>query len=273
MTLFDCPEPEPVARPTCYLKGCDRPKQRGRSRPYCIEHECTIDECKQRAYNGRCKVHAYCKTEGCTNMRRQVQAGKYCDDHWTSKDYETRGTIPKLAVVGPCVLCHAQVTRSRNLSEGRRPILLCDEHRKLHTWVKRLRNTYNLDDEQIHDLAHDATCWVCRLSLAWRLHGYGNLGRSEHVEVDHDHACRNGCTGERSCGECVRGLTDGDCNRQLGHLERFVRKIGPVRIVEIVASWMTPDQLTQAADVLARSLPPKKTTNMHDDDPPFSRYA
>ena len=38
----------------------------------------------------------------------------------------------------------------------------------------------------------------------------------KHLHVDHDHAC---CTGDKTCGDCVRGLLCGSCNRGLGLLK------------------------------------------------------
>jgi hypothetical protein len=38
--------------------------------------------------------------------------------------------------------------------------------------------------------------------------------------VDHDH---NHCKGDRSCGDCVRGLLCADCNRGLGSFHDCIR--------------------------------------------------
>lgn len=66
-----------------------------------------------------------------------------------------------------------------------------------------LRRRYGLTREQFAALVdkQDGCCGICRSNL------------SDKPCVDHDHAC---CSGEKSCGRCIRGLLCRPCNVLLG---------------------------------------------------------
>jgi hypothetical protein len=218
----------------CQYAGCPNPKSYGHGRYYCHEHECNYDTCYRVVHvDGRCRGHAYCAVEGCNKMRRQVQRTPYCEEHATCINYELRSTAKRLEVSGSCVACCRPVTVSLPRTASRR-LLLCDSHRHLYGKLKRWRSTYNLTDEQITGLLTDPTCRFCRRNLAWRLASFGPPGRAEKVHVDHDHACPNGCSGEGSCGSCVRGLACDECNRRWGVVEVFANDIGDDRLIELL---------------------------------------
>ena len=75
-------------------------------------------------------------------------------------------------------------------------------------WRSSLVRRYNITYEQYNVLLaeQNGVCAVC--------------GKPEFTQrqlcVDHDHSC---CTGDTSCGKCIRGLLCSKCNRGLGLLQ------------------------------------------------------
>lgn len=68
-----------------------------------------------------------------------------------------------------------------------------------------LRRTYNLSMDQFDVMLqeqHDL-CALCFLPFT----------SEDRPYVDHDHAC---CSGNTSCGKCIRGLIHSKCNKVLG---------------------------------------------------------
>lgn len=77
---------------------------------------------------------------------------------------------------------------------------------------KRLR-TYGMTEDQFDKLlaAAEGKCQICRRELT------PDRGRTGYA-IDHDHEC---CSGQQSCGRCVRGLVCQACNWMLGRIDRL----------------------------------------------------
>lgn len=93
----------------------------------------------------------------------------------------------------------------------------------LSTYCKACRSAharawrYGLTPDDLARMVHDQDghCLACPTVLA------------DGFCVDHDHAC---CPGQKTCGECVRGLLCEECNKLLGKIEQ-----DPDRLARLLA--------------------------------------
>jgi hypothetical protein len=95
-----------------------------------------------------------------------------------------------------CKICHAPSSNSTYIKMGAR-------NRNL--WVR-----YKLKKEDYDAilLGQDSKCAICKTDTAGK--------NPQGWNVDHDHKC---CVGEKTCGNCIRGLLCPGCNTRLGILE------------------------------------------------------
>lgn len=110
---------------------------------------------------------------------KEGYAGGRCRAHY---DDRRTGNLP------PCFIPDCEVA---SLATG-----LCQKH-------YRMSKRYNLPTDRIVEMILGG-CRIC--------------GFKADLHVDHDHTCCDfKASSVRSCGECVRGVLCGPCNRGLGH--------------------------------------------------------
>jgi hypothetical protein len=81
-----------------------------------------------------------------------------------------------------------------------------------------LKSYYDMTQEDFDNL-WSAQGGKCPCGVPLSLNGFID---NQGVHIDHDHAC---CPGVVSCGECVRGLLCGPCNRTIGHAQESPRRL------------------------------------------------
>lgn len=106
----------------------------------------------------------------------------------------------------PCQLEYQRLRYAEPLVYKRRQMSreIYKERRKGSSRKWYLKSKYGLTEEQYALMfdKYNGSCWICGIKPKYSLH------------VDHDHNC---CSGEKSCGKCVRGLLCYSCNIILGH--------------------------------------------------------
>jgi len=158
-----------------------------------------------------------CREPGCERLARAKQGARYCEEHARSVDY------------GPIT---AFGWTEHAICPG------CGD-----TFRKQRRRAYTITAR-----AYESFCKVCvRMSplsrsqlvvhsvppylVEWWLAQQGKLAcdlcgrrldrqtKSGQPTIDHDHRC---CSGDKSCGECVRGVLCARCNSAVAHFERLL---------------------------------------------------
>jgi hypothetical protein len=144
-----------------------------------------------------------CTVDGCNNKHA---AKGFCDTHYyrmrwygTLEIGKTRGKRAAITDTHKeCTKCHEMKLHSEFRKRSKDSDKLQSSCRKCES-IATKKSKYGLSDNQVQELqSTEGTCFLCR--------------RLKPLVVDHDHEC---CSGERTCGDCVRATICYGCNRRL----------------------------------------------------------
>lgn len=160
---------------------------------------CSIDTCDKAA-----------RTRGyCTRHYQQVLVGKIESD----KELVLCEVAECNAIATSKNMCTNHAAKVRYLGidcaikNCDKPVVgkhgLCSGH-------SRKSNRFNLDAATLNELESRKVC------------DNKNCRSNEVLSIDHDHMC---CSGQNSCGKCVRGKLCRSCNTALGYVQDDIKKL------------------------------------------------
>lgn len=106
-----------------------------------------------------------------------------------------------------CAICD-EVTQG----DVRRRYPMCKACAKKTSLITGRASAHNVEWETVLDWLNNPTCAICQRCFSVDL----------PPNIDHDHGC---CPGPKSCGDCVRGLLCGRCNRAIWGVEALAREL------------------------------------------------
>jgi len=209
----------PRKQKTCDFPDCPRTHHSG---GYCYGHyqqqicgremreltlvllECSTPGCARDAKSkGLCGTHynklhnslGECSFEGCG---RGTESRGLCRTH--ADQMRNTGSLTPIRAWGKYTVTkeHCLVNSCNHLQ---RSCGLCPTH-------IATRYGYGLTVEELCELLNRGCCDVCQ--------------STDRLGIDHDHAC---CSGDKSCGKCVRGLLCTNCNTALGHAKDDITRL------------------------------------------------
>lgn len=156
-----------------------------------------------------------CKRPGCP--AHAMYRHSYCEEHATSINYKVRAGWLGPAVEQRCGRCLKTFVIQRRQSWS--PVMevwsefCADCHRDSPLSLKTLQG-HRVPTELVRvwlRLGDQLPCGICGRRLI-RKSGVAQ------PSIDHDHAC---CGGQKSCGQCIRGVLCQRCNSALGVFEQL----------------------------------------------------
>ena len=119
------------------------------------------------------------------------------------KGYGTRNQCKR------CINKAAKISRDKTRSLDPTAIQELD-------WRRNLMRVYKITPEVWQEM-FDKQGGVCYYCGRAEREVYAKTGAIKRLAVDHDWKC---CPSYKSCGNCIRCLACGECNRLIGRLER-----------------------------------------------------